>query len=162
VILYPIILCLLAIALNAPPAEPAEARKIPVAIPSVSPSSTTFVVARDRGFYGEEGLEVELIVMPAAQATQALIGGNVKFATVGGAGLPPLLRGKTVANLFFENSTRTRLSFEVATRRLGGQVLNFTAAGSSLASSLSHAFPGASAPTRTSASRQSLAAAADP
>ncbi len=99
-ILYPIILCLLAIALNAPPAEPAEARKIPVAIPSVSPSSTTFVVARDRGFYREEGLEVELIVMPAAQATQALIGGNVKFATVGGAGLPPLLRGAPLRFLF--------------------------------------------------------------
>jgi aspartate carbamoyltransferase catalytic subunit len=44
----------------------------------------------------------------------------------------PLLSGKTVVNLFFENSTRTRLSFEVATRRLGGGNLNFAASTSSV------------------------------
>jgi aspartate carbamoyltransferase catalytic subunit len=45
----------------------------------------------------------------------------------------PLLAGRTVANLFFENSTRTRNSFDVATRRLGGATLNFSSAGSSVA-----------------------------
>jgi aspartate carbamoyltransferase catalytic subunit len=45
----------------------------------------------------------------------------------------PLLASKTVVNLFFENSTRTRTSFEIATRRLGGSVLNFSAATSSTA-----------------------------
>jgi aspartate carbamoyltransferase catalytic subunit len=44
----------------------------------------------------------------------------------------PLLAGRTVVNLFFENSTRTRISFEVATRRLGGAALNFAAATSSV------------------------------
>lgn len=43
-----------------------------------------------------------------------------------------LLQGKFVANLFFENSTRTRFSFEVAEKRLGAEVLNFTAAISSV------------------------------
>lgn len=43
-----------------------------------------------------------------------------------------LLHGKTVVNLFFENSTRTRSSFEVATRKLGGSVLNFSASASSV------------------------------
>lgn len=43
-----------------------------------------------------------------------------------------LLKGRTVVNLFFENSTRTRLSFEVATRRLNGAVLNFAVATSSV------------------------------
>ena len=42
------------------------------------------------------------------------------------------LQGKFVANMFFENSTRTRFSFEVAQKRLGAQVLNFTAAVSSV------------------------------
>ena len=42
-----------------------------------------------------------------------------------------LLAGKTVANVFFEDSTRTRLSFEVAARALGADVVTFTAAGSS-------------------------------
>lgn len=44
----------------------------------------------------------------------------------------PLLDGKFVANMFFENSTRTRFSFEVAEKRLGAQVLNFSAAASSV------------------------------
>lgn len=43
----------------------------------------------------------------------------------------PLLQGKTVVNLFFENSTRTRTSFELATRKLGGGTLNFAASTSS-------------------------------
>jgi aspartate carbamoyltransferase catalytic subunit len=43
----------------------------------------------------------------------------------------PLLQGKTVANLFFERSTRTRCSFELAAKRLGACVLNFDSAGSS-------------------------------
>ena len=42
------------------------------------------------------------------------------------------LRGKTVINLFFENSTRTRTSFELAGKRLGADVVNVSAAGSSL------------------------------
>ena len=44
----------------------------------------------------------------------------------------PTLRGKTVVNLFFEDSTRTRLSFEAAEKRLGAAVTNFSASGSSL------------------------------
>lgn len=44
----------------------------------------------------------------------------------------PSLRDFTVANLFFEDSTRTRLSFELAEKRLSADVVNFTAAGSSV------------------------------
>ncbi len=43
-----------------------------------------------------------------------------------------LCKGKFVANLFFENSTRTRFSFEVAEKRLGAEVLNFSATLSSV------------------------------
>lgn len=45
--------------------------------------------------------------------------------------LPPL-RGRTVVNLFFEDSTRTRTSFEVAAKRLSADVINFSAKGSSV------------------------------
>ncbi len=44
----------------------------------------------------------------------------------------PLLQGKTIVNLFFENSTRTRMSFELAIRKLGASAMNFAAASSSV------------------------------
>ncbi|QEE61275.1 aspartate carbamoyltransferase catalytic subunit [Salinibacterium sp. dk2585] len=44
----------------------------------------------------------------------------------------PALRGKTVVNLFFEDSTRTRISFEAAAKRLSADVINFAAKGSSV------------------------------
>jgi aspartate carbamoyltransferase catalytic subunit len=45
----------------------------------------------------------------------------------------PALRGKTIVNLFYENSTRTRTSFEIAGKWLSADVVNFSAAGSSAA-----------------------------
>jgi aspartate carbamoyltransferase catalytic subunit len=44
----------------------------------------------------------------------------------------PSLRGVTVVNLFFENSTRTRISFELAEKRLSADTVNFSTSGSSL------------------------------
>jgi aspartate carbamoyltransferase catalytic subunit len=44
----------------------------------------------------------------------------------------PTLRGKTVVNLFFEDSTRTRISFEAAAKRLSADVINFSVKGSSV------------------------------
>lgn len=44
----------------------------------------------------------------------------------------PTLRGRTIVNLFFEDSTRTRISFEAAAKRLSADVINFSAKGSSL------------------------------
>jgi hypothetical protein len=44
----------------------------------------------------------------------------------------PALRGRTVVNLFFEDSTRTRISFEAAAKRLSADVINFSAKGSSV------------------------------
>jgi aspartate carbamoyltransferase catalytic subunit len=45
----------------------------------------------------------------------------------------PALRGRTVVNLFYENSTRTRISFELAAKRLSADVINFSTSGSSVA-----------------------------
>ena len=44
----------------------------------------------------------------------------------------PSLRDITIANLFFENSTRTKLSFEIAQKRLSADVINFSASQSSV------------------------------
>jgi aspartate carbamoyltransferase catalytic subunit len=57
-----------------------------------------------------------------------------RFVEVGERAIPrvPALRGKTVATCFFEDSTRTRMSFEAAAKRLSADVLNFSAGSSSL------------------------------
>ncbi len=57
-----------------------------------------------------------------------------RFVEVSGRAIPkvPALRGKTVVSLFFEDSTRTRLSFETAARRLSADVMTFSASSSSV------------------------------
>ena len=74
--------------------------KVPVQIPAITPAVTAFAVARERGYYRQEGLDVQLVVMPSGLGTQALLGGNVKFSTAGGAGLMPILRGAPVRFMF--------------------------------------------------------------
>ncbi len=72
-----------------------------------------------------DGLPREQIVelLDTAEAIAAATGGKVKKL--------PLLRGRTVVNLFFEPSTRTRTSFELAASRLSADVVNFDVANSS-------------------------------
>ena len=82
------------------PVEAQQLRKVHAAIPAITPAAAPFAIANDRGFYREEGLDVDLIVMPSAVGIQALIGGNVNFSTQGGAGLLPALRGAPIRLLF--------------------------------------------------------------
>ena len=57
-----------------------------------------------------------------------------EMARIGGREVKklPTLRGRTVVNLFYEDSTRTRISFEAAAKRLSADVINFSAKGSSV------------------------------
>lgn len=71
-----------------------------IAIPSTTQAVLPFTIARDKGYYRAEGLDVELILMSAPIASRALLSGDVTVATVGGAGLPPLLRGSPFKFLF--------------------------------------------------------------
>lgn len=69
----------------------------------------------------------------AARITQLLDAAEaLRGEALGGAGLRRVLAGRTVCNLFFEASTRTRSSFQLAAQRLGADVLNFDVAASSL------------------------------
>jgi aspartate carbamoyltransferase catalytic subunit len=68
--------------------------------------------------------DATLVLDTAAQIETALSGREVKKL--------PTLRGRTVVNLFFEDSTRTRISFELAAKRLSADVINFSAKGSSV------------------------------
>lgn len=72
---------------------PAEARRVTVGVPVLDVTQSALYVARDRGYYQKEGLDVDLILMRGGVANQALIGGNVEFTTVPTAGLQAALQG---------------------------------------------------------------------
>src|ERR1700746_4029204 len=78
----------------------AQLRYVPVGISSISISSGSFINAKEAGFYKDEGLNVELVVMRGAPAIQGLIGGTVPFASSGGAGLLPIIRGAPLRIVF--------------------------------------------------------------
>ena len=65
---------------------------------------------------------------------EQILGLTDSFAEVGERNIPrvPALRGKTIAWLFYEDSTRTRLSFETAAKRLSADTMNFSVASSSV------------------------------
>ena len=81
---------------------------------------------KGRGLLGIEDLERADIesILETAERMQEVGRRDVKKV--------PTLRGRTIVNLFFEPSTRTRTSFEIAGKRLSADVVNFTAASSSL------------------------------
>ena len=78
-----------------------------------------------RHFLTIDGLSRQLLtdIMDTAESFASVSHQNVKKV--------PLLRGKTIVNLFFENSTRTRTTFELAAKRLSADVLNINATTSS-------------------------------
>jgi len=73
---------------------------------------------------GDLSREEALLVLSTAQEMSQVSDRAVKKL--------PTLRGRTVVNLFFEDSTRTRISFELAAKRLSADVINFSAKGSSV------------------------------
>jgi NitT/TauT family transport system substrate-binding protein len=77
-----------------------KAEVLKIAIPSTTQAVLAFTIARDKGYYRAEGLDIELILMSAPIASRALLSGDVAVATVGGAGLPPVLRGSPFKFLF--------------------------------------------------------------
>jgi aspartate carbamoyltransferase catalytic subunit len=69
-----------------------------------------------------------------AAAATLILDTATEMAALGGRDVKklPTLRGRTVVNLFYEDSTRTRISFEAAAKRLSADVINFSAKGSSV------------------------------
>ena len=71
--------------------------------------------------------------LSAEQITEILdTAGTLKDVALRPIKKVPTLRGRSVCNLFFEDSTRTRISFEIAAKRLSADVINFSAKGSSV------------------------------
>ena len=81
---------------------------------------------QSRHLLGLEGMSKEdiTLILDTAASFKEILERPIKK-------VPPL-QGKTIVNLFFESSTRTRISFELAERRLSADVVNFAASGSSV------------------------------
>ena len=71
----------------------AEARTVNVAVPTLSMVVIAFTAAKERGYYHEEDLDVNLVVMRDTLGISALIGGNADFASMSGAGFTAILGG---------------------------------------------------------------------
>jgi NitT/TauT family transport system substrate-binding protein len=80
-------------------ASNANARKVNVAIAGF-PTILTFATAKERGYYLDEGLEVDFILMSAALNSHAVASRNVDFSTVGGTAIATALRGLPLRILF--------------------------------------------------------------
>lgn len=70
-----------------------EARTVNVAVPTLSMVVIAFTAAKEKGYYQEEGLDVNLVVMRDTLGISALIGGNADFASMSGAGFTAILGG---------------------------------------------------------------------
>src|SRR5688500_5906748 len=77
-----------------------NAKPIRIAIPGYNITQIAFFVARERGFFKEEGLDVELIQMSGTVANLALMSGEVPFTSVPTAAMTANLRGANLRVLF--------------------------------------------------------------
>ena len=82
------------------PTGAADAATVRVGVPTLSMVVIAFTAAKEKGYYKDEGLDVELIWMSAPVAAQALLGGNVEFATVSGSAIPAILNGAPMRFIF--------------------------------------------------------------
>ena len=78
----------------------AEARKVQMAVATFSQSVLPLVVAQEKGYFREEDLDVELILMTASVANMALLGGNVDFISSGSSAIGAISRGAPLRFVF--------------------------------------------------------------
>lgn len=78
----------------------AEGRKVSVGVPVLDVTMSPLFIAKDRGYFQKEGLEVDLVLMRGGVSNQALIAGGVEFSAVPTAGLQAALQGAPLKVLF--------------------------------------------------------------
>jgi ABC-type nitrate/sulfonate/bicarbonate transport system substrate-binding protein len=78
----------------------AEAARLRLSVPVHGVSHVAFYAAKEKGYFHEEGLDVEMILMSAPIGIRALIAGDVDASTVGGSALPPIFRGAPLRMVF--------------------------------------------------------------
>ena len=88
---------LLAFAVSVPAANAAGLQKIKITVPSVEASDAAYFVAAQRGYFKDEGLDVELVFAGGGTATPALLSGTVDGSASGSAAISAILRGAGTA-----------------------------------------------------------------
>ena len=106
-----ILFAVLAVTIGRTP--PAAARRVRLAIPGYNITQIAFFAAKDKGYFKEEGLDVDLIQMTGNLANLALMSGEVEFTSVPAAAMAATLRGANLCVLF---STWEKPLFWVFTR----------------------------------------------
>ena len=86
-----VLACVLWLALR--PAAVAEAETIKIGIPSLSVTSMPLAVAKQQGFFQKEGLNVDIIMMPASLNIKVLLSGELQYATTVGSAVVAAVRG---------------------------------------------------------------------
>ncbi len=81
-------------------ASGAEAARLRLSVPVHGVSHVAFYAAKEKGYFQEEDLDVEVILMSAPIGIRALIAGDVDASTVGGSALPPIFRGAPLRMVF--------------------------------------------------------------
>lgn len=81
-------------------AASAEAARLRLSVPVHGVSHVAFYAAKEKGYFQQEGLDVEVILMSGAIGIRALIAGDVDASTVGGSALPPIFRGAPLRMVF--------------------------------------------------------------
>src|SRR3972149_7758192 len=93
-------LCVWVVAWLAAPVESQELKKVRVGIPTLSLIVASSLIPGERGYFKQEGLEVDLIVIRSAPSVLALAAKEVDFITLGGGGLIGILRGLPLRVVF--------------------------------------------------------------
>src|SRR5258705_12702490 len=81
-------------------ASAVEAKKVQMAVATFSQSVLPMVVAQEKGYFRDEDLDVELILMTASVANMALLGGNVDFISSGPSVISAIARGAPLKFVF--------------------------------------------------------------
>jgi NitT/TauT family transport system substrate-binding protein len=76
--------------------SPVHAENIKIGLPSLTITAMPFFVARDHGFFQQEGLSAEMVVMPAALNIRVLLAGDIQYAATIGSAVAAAIRGINV------------------------------------------------------------------
>ena len=98
------VICTLSSLILASSPTPAQLKKIRFSMTSIAVTDLQFKIAQLKGFYREEGLDLETILIRGAVGTQALIGGSVDYSSAAGALIAAAVRGAAVRLVLIVNS----------------------------------------------------------